>query len=169
MNCKGTEESILECEFDPWTKHDCRNSEWAGVECKTEEEPTCDEYEWRCSSGECISLFNLCDGIPSCPDESDERPQICRSNVEVRLSEGNNVTTGRIELKYKGVWGTICDDNFGTEEGQVVCRYVFVMMYYCTVVQRGDKTSKWMKNWQSWQKNPLMQSCDNSKLLLTYF
>ena len=22
----------------------------------------------------------------------------------------------------KGVWGTICDDNFGPEEGEVVCR-----------------------------------------------
>ncbi len=24
--------------------------------------------------------------------------------------------------RYKGVWGTVCDDNFGEEEGAVVCR-----------------------------------------------
>jgi hypothetical protein len=26
------------------------------------------------------------------------------------------------KVKYKGVWGTICDDNFGAEEGRVLCR-----------------------------------------------
>ena len=28
----------------------------------------------------------------------------------------------RVTLINKGVWGTICDDNFGPEEGTVACR-----------------------------------------------
>lgn len=32
------------------------------------------------------------------------------------------MTSGRVEVRHKGVWGTVCDDNFGEEEGQVICR-----------------------------------------------
>ena len=43
LECKGTESSILDCNFNPWTQHDCRDSEWAGVICKIEEESCQDE------------------------------------------------------------------------------------------------------------------------------
>ena len=43
LECTGSESSILECSFNPWTKHDCRNSEWAGVICKIQEESCQDE------------------------------------------------------------------------------------------------------------------------------
>ena len=39
-----------------------------------------------------------------------------------RLANGDNATHGRLEIKYKGVWGTICDDGFGPEEGSVACK-----------------------------------------------
>lgn len=29
---------------------------------------------------------------------------------------------GRVEVKYRDSWGTICDDDFGNKEAQVVCR-----------------------------------------------
>ncbi len=38
MDCKGTESSLLQCRFDPWTQHDCSHKEWAGVVCKTQDE-----------------------------------------------------------------------------------------------------------------------------------
>ena len=34
---------------------------------------------------------------------SDEQNRYCDSPVEVRLAEGNNVTMGRIEVRYKGL------------------------------------------------------------------
>ena len=42
--------------------------------------------------------------------------------MAVRLAGGNGATSGRVEVRFRGVWGTVCDDNFGEEEGAVVCR-----------------------------------------------
>lgn len=65
----------------------------------------------------------LCDGRSDCQDNSDETKEgLCGEPIDIRLAEGNNATSGRVEVRYKGVWGTICDDNFGEEEGAVVCR-----------------------------------------------
>lgn len=33
--------------------------------------------------------------------------------------EGATVTSGRVEVRYLGMWGTVCDDDFGFEEGHV--------------------------------------------------
>ena len=40
----------------------------------------------------------------------------------MRLSEGKYPTEGRVEVLYKGQWGTVCDDLFDTREAAVVCR-----------------------------------------------
>ena len=38
------------------------------------------------------------------------------------MTDGPNPKSGRVEVKHNGVWGTICDDNFGENESQVICR-----------------------------------------------
>ena len=121
LKCKGTENSILECKFNPWKEHDCAPKEYAGVVCKVKDE-TCSEEEWKCQSGECINLEFLCDTTSDCSDGSDELAEYCQKHIEVRLVDGNNVTSGRVEVMYKGVWGTICDDNFDKEEGTILCK-----------------------------------------------
>ncbi|XP_052061902.1 neurotrypsin-like [Mytilus californianus] len=40
----------------------------------------------------------------------------------VRLVNGPSPSRGRVEIMYRGQWGTICDDRFGQEEAVVVCR-----------------------------------------------
>ncbi|XP_071542817.1 uncharacterized protein [Panulirus ornatus] len=37
---------------------------------------TCRRFEFKCQSGECIAVYNVCDGIPQCQDNSDEDPAI---------------------------------------------------------------------------------------------
>ncbi|CAO2598636.1 CD5 antigen-like, partial [Lemmus lemmus] len=41
---------------------------------------------------------------------------------ELRLVGGDNPCAGRLEVLHKGTWGSVCDDNWGEEEDQVVCK-----------------------------------------------
>ncbi|RZF45202.1 hypothetical protein LSTR_LSTR016856 [Laodelphax striatellus] len=37
----------------------------------------CSRYQFECKgSGECIAIYNACDGIPQCSDASDEGPEL---------------------------------------------------------------------------------------------
>ena len=42
--------------------------------------------------------------------------------LEIRLVDGPNNSSGRVEVKYNGTWGTICDNGFRRREATVVCR-----------------------------------------------
>ena len=41
---------------------------------------------------------------------------------EVRLEDGPNDALGRVQVRRNGVWGEICDDRWGQEDAQVICR-----------------------------------------------
>ena len=41
---------------------------------------------------------------------------------DLRLVGGTNTNEGRVEMCYSGVWGTVCDNNWGRGDVAVVCR-----------------------------------------------
>ena len=40
----------------------------------------------------------------------------------LRLSDGANVTEGRLEICVNNAWGTVCDTQFSEQDATVVCR-----------------------------------------------
>lgn len=36
----------------------------------------CGRFQFQCHSGDCIAVYNACDGIPQCDDGSDEGPEV---------------------------------------------------------------------------------------------
>ncbi|XP_071057276.1 uncharacterized protein [Onthophagus taurus] len=125
VQCSGNETSLKDCDFNGWGNHNCRAKEIVGVVCKSSEEFDCPLDKWKCeTSKECIPLDFLCDNVDDCSDNSDEAAQYCESPTEIRLSNGNRPSQGRLEIKYHGTWGTVCDDDFNDDAAKVVCRYL---------------------------------------------
>lgn len=58
-------------------------------------------------------------GISNCNHQRDVGIKCKRG---IRLVGGPTVNEGRVEIAYENKWGTICDDLWTIEEGNVVCR-----------------------------------------------
>ena len=42
--------------------------------------------------------------------------------ASLRLVDGPDDKSGRVEIYHEGDWGTVCDRDFGGEEAQVICK-----------------------------------------------
>ncbi|KAH8380510.1 hypothetical protein KR009_011156, partial [Drosophila setifemur] len=121
VECRGNETNLKDCSFKGWGVHNCGVDEVAGVICKV---PVmkCPNNYWLChTSKECIPPAFVCDNTEDCADKSDECEAVCKAPIQYRLEGGRSSNEGRLEVKYHGVWGSVCDDDFNLKNAQVAC------------------------------------------------
>ncbi|XP_004675362.1 PREDICTED: enteropeptidase [Condylura cristata] len=75
----------------------------------------CEEHHFQCMNGECISLVNLCDGVPHCQDGSDEKH--C-----VRLFNSTTKNDGLVQFRIQNVWYVACAENWTMQISNDVCQ-----------------------------------------------
>ncbi|XP_068199354.1 scavenger receptor cysteine-rich type 1 protein M130-like [Antennarius striatus] len=81
--------------------------------------PTLVGVKATCTGNESsISLCNIQEFKEACVDAS----VVCTNSRLIRLANGTNRCSGRVEVFHDGQWGTVCDDRWGMQEATVACR-----------------------------------------------
>ena len=103
LRCTSRETRLIDCPASPIGTHNCAHVEDAGVRCSG---GTCKLLQ--VNSSEALSKRLIIHYFAACTQGA------------VRL-QGGTTTQGRVEICNNNVWGTVCDDFWGTVDARVVC------------------------------------------------
>ncbi|XP_074092272.1 scavenger receptor cysteine-rich domain-containing protein SCART1 [Macrotis lagotis] len=93
--------SLWQCPSAPWNPHSCSQGDEAWITCKDWKKKTSEGpgEKFNCSSD-----------------------QECTGMNRLRIRDGKDICSGRVEIWHRGSWGTVCDDSWDLEDAEVVCR-----------------------------------------------
>ena len=130
VQCTSTSHQLLECSSRPILSHNCLHSADAGVECEgilyklIVPKMLHTSYRWplymHSPLGSLLSKFVRTFQLV----DANSLLHITAPCVtgQLRLEGGNIPNEGRVEICINNVWGTVCDDSWGSADATVVCR-----------------------------------------------
>ncbi|KFO75632.1 Scavenger receptor cysteine-rich domain-containing group B protein, partial [Cuculus canorus] len=102
VDCKGWEAALSECWSHGWGIHNCYHYEDVAVICNE------------------LSATHASEGPTS--RTLTAAVQDGERDGRIRLVSGTDACQGRVEIFYRGSWGTVCDDDWGLSEASVACK-----------------------------------------------